>query len=262
MKCRCGFDFQTTFVILPNGRSGVVCPKCGVIYVKKVTPIVQIEKKIPMVLKETSQAGLKIGIKKDGSKYVVRDNRDRFFFPNEWMVLFDILKKSQKMPFDFLINTGCRLNEALHVKAEDCDLERGNVILRVTKVKAKKGEKNPRPRTVSISSQFAKKLKRHIAQNELNNNDYLFKFTKAGILLALRRGLARTDIKEPWMISPHNIRKTHGNYLKALGIDGAEICTRLGHDYNTFLKSYSSPDIFSFKDKQDMRLILGNLYQK
>jgi len=262
MKCKCGFDFPTTFVILPNGRSGVVCPKCGIIYVKKETPIIQIEKKIPIELRESDKANLKVGIKKDGMKYSVRDNRDRFFFPNEWMALADVLKKDQKMPFDFLMNLGCRINEALHVKVEDCDLERGNIILRVTKVKAKKGERNPRPRTVSISSQFAKRLKHYIIKRKLNNDNYLFKYTKSGMHLAIKRGLSRTNIKDYWMFSLHNIRKTHGNYLKALGIDGAEICTRLGHDYNTFLKSYSSPDIFSYKDKQDMRLILGNLYQK
>jgi len=64
------------------------------------------------------------------------------------------------------------------------------------------------------------------------------------------------------MFSSHNVRKTHGNWLKALGIDGAEICTRLGHDYETYLRDYSSPDIFNWKEKDKMRLILGDLYQK
>jgi len=64
------------------------------------------------------------------------------------------------------------------------------------------------------------------------------------------------------MISVHNIRKTHGNYLKALGVDGAEICSRLGHDYNTFLKSYGSPDIFTHEDKQEIRKILGDFVDR
>jgi integrase len=213
-------------------------------------------------LEQTDKASLKVGVKSDGTKYSVRDNRDKFFFPNEWMTFFDVIKKSQKMPFDFLINTGCRVNEGLHVQVQDCDLIRGNIILRVTKVKAKKGEKNPRPRTVSISEQFAKRLKHYIIENNLKNEDYLFNISKPGMHLALKRGLAKAQIKEAWMFSLHNIRKTHGNYLKALGIETGEICTRLGHDFNTFLRSYSSPDIFSYKDKQDMRLILGNLYQK
>ena len=214
-----------------------------------------------MELKQ-DKPGLKVGVKKDGTKYTVRDNRDKFFFPNEWMSFYDCLKKNQKTPFDFLMNLGCRINEALHVKVADCDLERGNILLRITKIKAKKGEKNPRPRTVSISHQFTKRLKHYINENRLSNDDLLFKISKPGMHMALKRGVIKAKINDYWMFSLHNIRKTHGNFLKALGIDGAEICTRLGHDYNTFLKNYSSPDIFSYKDKQDMRLILGNLYQK
>ena len=64
------------------------------------------------------------------------------------------------------------------------------------------------------------------------------------------------------MFSTHNIRKTHGNWLKAMGLDALEICQRLGHDFNTFLKSYGSPDIFSSEDKIQMRKILGDLYDR
>jgi hypothetical protein len=49
-------------------------------------------------------------------------------------------------------------------------------------------------------------------------------------------------------------------YLKALGIDIAEICTRLGHDYNTYIKHYGSADIFSEKDMRDIRELVGDLY--
>ena len=60
--------------------------------------------------------------------------------------------------------------------------------------------------------------------------------------------------------SSHTLRKTHGMYLKALGIDIAEICTRLGHDYNTYIKHYGSADIFSEKDMRNIRELLGDLY--
>ena len=205
---------------------------------------------------------IKIITQSDGTKYSVRANRDRFFFPNEWMKFYDALKDKQKFTFDFLINTGARINECIHVRVGDIDLERGNVILRVTKIKAAKGEKNPRPRTISISSQFAKRCKAYILNNKLKNEDYLGLLSASAAHICLKKTLQRIGIKDWAMFSIHNIRKTHGNYLKALGIDGAEICTRLGHDYGTFLKAYSSPDIFSYKDKQDMRMILGDLYGK
>ena len=202
----------------------------------------------------------KIIIRSDGMKYTVRNHRDKFFFPNDWMKFYDELREAQKMTFDILINTGARINEAINIKVGDIDFTRNNIILRVTKVKAKKGEKNPRPRTISISSQFARKLKAYC--KDKTNDEYLGLLGAAGAHIAMKRTLKRLEVADWYMYSLHNIRKTHGNWLKALGIDGAEICTRLGHDYNTFLKSYGSPDIFTFKDKQDMRLILGDLYNK
>lgn len=205
---------------------------------------------------------LKSFMRKNGRPYTNRTNRDRFFYPNEWMNFFDALKKSQQMTFDMAINTGGRINELDHIKGGDFDSERNNIILRVTKVKAKKGEKNPRPRTINISTQFSKRLKKYIAENNIGNEDYLGLLSPSSAHTAMKKTLQKIEIKDWYMFSLHNIRKTHGNWLKALGVDGAEICTRLGHDYNTFLKAYSSPDIFNFKDKQDMRLILGDLYQK
>jgi integrase len=205
---------------------------------------------------------LKSLMRKNGNPYTNRSNRDRFFYPNEWMKFFDALKKSQKLSFDMGINTGSRINELNHIKVGDIDFERNNIILRVTKIKAKKGEKNPRPRTISISTQFSRRLKKYVNDNNLKNEDYLGLLSNPAAHICLKKTLKEVGIDDWYMFSIHNIRKTHGNWLKALGIDGAEICTRLGHDYNTFLKSYSSPDIFTFKDKQDMRLVLGDLYQK
>ena len=203
---------------------------------------------------------LKSLMRNNGRSYSNRSNRDRFFYPNEWMKFYDVLKENQKLTFDLLINTGARINEVKHIKLGDIDFERDTIILRVTKVKAKKGEKNPRPRTIGISSQFSRKLKGYT--KGLNNESYLNVLSTPAANICLKKTLKKININDFYMFSIHNIRKTHGNWLKALGIDGAEICTRLGHDYNTFLRAYSSPDIFTFKDKQDMRLILGDLYQR
>ena len=201
-------------------------------------------------------------VRENGVVYSNRTNRDRFFYPEEWIKFYDKLKPNQKITFDTLMNTGARINEARHIKVADIDFERQSIILRVTKVKAKKGERNPRPRTISISSQFAKRLRAHIKTKGLTNDDYLGILSTPAANIALKKTLQRVNISDWYMFSIHNIRKTHGNWLKAFGIDGAEICLRLGHDYNTFVKSYGSPDIFSYKDLQDMRLVLGDVYGK
>ena len=58
----------------------------------------------------------------------------------------------------------------------------------------------------------------------------------------------------------HNIRKTHGMWLKALEVQMNEICSRLGHDYNTYQKHYGSPNVFERKDKLLILNILGDVY--
>lgn len=204
---------------------------------------------------------VKVIERSNGMKLSIRSNRDRFFYPNEWMKFYDsLVYDRQKLTFDVLLNTGSRINEARHIKVGDIDFERNTIILRVTKVKARKGEKNPRPRTISISTQFARRIKKEIESKNLNNEDTLNLLSTPAANICLKKTLKDIKINDYYMFSIHNIRKTHGNWLKALGIEGAEICLRLGHDYNTYLKAYGSPDIFSFKDLQDIRLILGDLY--
>lgn len=204
---------------------------------------------------------LKSLTRRNGNPYSLRTNRDRFFYPNEWMKFFDNLKDSQKLTFDFLMQTGCRINEARNVKVGDIDFDRLTIILRVTKVKARKGEKNPRPRTISISTQFSRRLKK-VTEGK-TNDDYLKILSTPAANIAMKNTLKKIEIKDWYMFSIHNIRKTHGNYLKALALTPeSEICKRLGHDYNTFLKAYVSADIFSYKDLDQMRLILGDLYKR
>jgi integrase len=196
----------------------------------------------------------------DGKQYAVRFNRMRFFYPSEWIKFFDSLKTDrQKLTFKLLVGTGARINEIVNIKVGDVDQERNTIILRVTKVKARKGEKNPVPRTISISSQLAKSIKSQV--KDLSNDSYLPLLTQSSAKQCLKTHLKQVKLN-PQEFSLHNIRKSHGNWLKCLGIDMGEICSRLGHDSDTYLKSYSSPDVFTLKDQEQMRIILGDLYQR
>ena len=230
-------------------------------------------------LDKTNQEGLKKGIRKDGKIYSVRDNRSRFFYTSEWMKFFDKLNEKQKFTFNFLINTGCRINEARNIRVGDIDLDNKRVFVRITKVKAKKGEKNPKPRTIPISSQFAKYLRKVFRDNNLSNDCYLGSsrdnknmpencpLFKGGILstpagnIAMKNSLKRAGIKDWYNFSIHNIRKTLETWLMALGIDGLKLVAHLGHDMKTASQHYVSPDVFRFEEKRDMRLIIGDLYQ-
>ena len=64
-------------------------------------------------LKESGTDGIKVGIKKNGQKYSVRDDRRRFFFPDEWHSFWMNLETTkQGITADMLMNTGARISEA------------------------------------------------------------------------------------------------------------------------------------------------------
>jgi integrase len=200
--------------------------------------------------------------RKNGRTYTLRDNKDRFLFPEEYQRMEDQLKKKQKHSAIVLVNTGARHMEAYNIKVSDCDLTNNRIILRVTKTKAKKGEKKGRQRIISVSSQFSKYLRKWIRDNKLKDSDYIGVLSNSALNRAYKIAAKKAKIKDYWNIASHTYRKTHGNWLKAFGIDAGEICTRLSHDYNTFLSSYASPDIFTWEDRNKMRDILGDLYRK
>jgi len=199
--------------------------------------------------------------KKDGRKYSIRDNRDRFFYPSEWMKFFDALKSSQKFTFEFLLNTGARINEARHVKKEDIELQPyPRLLFKVTKIKALKKEKKPKPRPMLLSTQFAKVVKKVI--KNLNDEDYIPILSTPAAHIAMKKTLKEIGIKDWYMFSIHNIRKTIATWLIACGADGFKVAQYLGHDANTLRTHYATPDIFSLEEKNQMRLILGDLVEK
>ena len=85
---------------------------------------------------------------------------------------------------------------------------------------------------------------------------------------ALKKALQKIKHPEWYMFSAHSIRKTHGNWLKIMGdlrlmnVGASEICLRLGHDYNTFLKDYGSSGVLDNKDVMLIQKILGDLYRR
>ena len=184
-----------------------------------------------------------------------------FLYPGDWKSFLKVINKSKnKMLYELQFNTGARFDEVLHTRPMDFDFERNNLRLWKTKTKAKKGETVGKPRTISLSSEFGKKIKRFCDNKK--PDEYLFKVSQAGYNQLLKRKLSILEVVNANDYASHSIRKTHGMYLKALGIDIAEICTRLGHDYNTYIKHYGSADVFSEKDMRLIKELFGDLYSR
>lgn len=203
------------------------------------------------------EANLKSLTRKNGKTYTVRANRDRIFFPDEWMKFYDNLKTKQKHTFECLISTGARINEMRNVRVSDCDLERNRIVLRVTKVKAAKKEKNPRPRIIPISTKFTKYLKKHIRTHNLQNDSYIGILSTPAANTGMKKALKKSEIKDWYMFSVHNVRKTFETWLMALDIDGLKITAHLGHSMAIAASNYISPDVFTWNEKDKMRNILG-----
>lgn len=218
--------------------------------------------------KQTGKEGLQYGVKSDGTKYSIRDDRSRYFFPNEWTSFYNALEKNNQFIYEGLLQTGARINEWLHLKPTDIDFDRFTITLRITKKKHALKERIGKKRTFIISQQFSKKMKKYILENEIKNDEYIFHtyqsktkpLSKATVFMTMKSALQRAHIKDYYNFSLHNIRKTTGNWLKALGVPAEEICLRLGHDYNTYLKHYGSATIFDRTDRVEMIKILGNMY--
>jgi integrase len=218
-------------------------------------------------LKKTDKEDLLQGVRTDGKTYSVREHRMNWFMPPVWKEVYDKLgSERSKWTFEVLTQTGARINEARNIKKEDIDFERNTIKLRVTKTKARKGEKKGKPRTIPMNSEFIKKMKKVLKDKE--DSDYIGILSTCGFNIALKNATEDSGIKDWYMFSAHNIRKTHGNWLKILGnlklinCDAMEICLRLGHDYNTFLKDYGSAGVMDTKDVLIAKEILGDLYSR
>lgn len=193
-------------------------------------------------------------------KYHRKENLKLFFYPQEWLKIIENANESQLESFTMLINTGARYNEARHIKVEDVDYQRNSVVLKMTKVKAKKKETRPNPRHIPISNKFKLFLNKQIKKYNLQPNDYfpMLKNPAANIALKkLAKEIGRTDWED---FSAHNIRKTFECWLIAIGCDGFKVAKHLGHTAQVAMNEYISADIFTYQDKQLIRELLDDLY--
>jgi len=234
----------------------IVCELCGQYKLKKI--------KI--------NDDLSYGVKSDGKKYTIRKNRLRYFYPNEWLKFYNSLTPKHALLFDFLIKTGARIDEALHFKLTDLiDDKRKTIRLTVTKKKSKVvgEEEEGSVRIFEIDAVLYNKLKRETPLYVFLNINHELPLKESKRIAAnravstralMKRKLKKIRIEDWYNFALHNIRKTHGMWLKAHHISMEEICLRLGHDINTYLKHYGSPSLFDRKDLIQMVKILGSIY--
>ena len=199
-------------------------------------------------------------------KYHIKENKNRFYLPEEYMKVYNLMRGRLKFTVLVLINTGARINEARHIKVEDItfgDKKLGlpaSICLKVTKTKSKKKERKGQVRYIPISSQLSKEISKWAKKRKLKPESYLGLVSNPCLNKGLKINSQKAGIKESLDFSAHSLRKTLETWLMALGVNDMKICKHIGHDIRTAMSNYVSPDIFSYQQKQDMRKIIGDLY--
>jgi len=174
------------------------------------------------------------------------------------MSFFDNLKAKQKITFNFLINTGARINEVKGIRVGDVDFERNSIILRNTKSRNRDGTK--KIRVISVSSQFIKFLRSIIKDYGLKPENVFPILSTPASNIGMQKALK--DIKDKDNFSVHSVRKTTEVWLLSLGIDSLKVSKHMGHTIQVAQKYYVSPDTFNWEDKKQMRDIIGDLYER
>lgn len=185
----------------------------------------------------------------------VKHNKKRFFYPDEFEKVLDNLNKNGKFTARFMINTGCRINEARGFIIDPVfDNQRKNITLLHTKVRSRLGEIRPDPRTIPVSNSFFNQLKQDLPKHRILSTN--------AFNIQLRKSCQEVGIKNYEEFSSHNIRKTFATWLLSLGVDGFKLSQHLGHTPNELARDYATNDVFNSKDKQIMRSIVKNLPER
>lgn len=240
-------------------------------------------KKILRLSNSTSE-GLLIGKKNDGKDYSVRQDRRRYFFPDEWNnFIKEIEDKENRFFFLTCLHTGGRIMEVLNLRYEDIDEERETVKFSI--VKQRKAKKNfyatGKTRGFFVSSEFIKEYKSYIRGKTINPKEYIFLdnsklppnyseldnsqrkayyITKVvSYSKLLKRKLKKINISDWYNFSPHNIRKTYGMWMRTFNKEMSELCYRMGHDIDTYIAHYGSSLIFTDDERRKINKIFGEV---
>ena len=128
-------------------------------------------------LEESGKEGLFVGKKGNGSRYSVREDRRRYFFPDEWIAFIKLIKnKKHKLFFLTSLHSGGRIMEVLNLQHKDIDIERETIIFKL--VKQRKAKKNffstGKTRSFFVSGELIKEYKSFIRGRSVKPEDYIF----------------------------------------------------------------------------------------
>jgi integrase len=114
-------------------------------------------------------------------------------------------------------------------------------------------------RKIKVSKVFIEELK--IKSKELNmNKDSTFNMpTIQHLNQTMKRILKKLKVSDWKDFSPHNVRKTHENYLLATGSNPLSMRMHMGHSIDVATAHYISANVFTPEEIGMIKMILNNL---
>lgn len=227
--------------------------------------------------------------KSDGKQYTNRNERKRYFFPDEWNKFLSVISNkhlsTHKHRFFFVtcLHSGGRTMEVLNLKHQNIDTERGTITFNTTKQRKAKRNYSAagKSRSFFVSDNYISEYKSFIRGQNIKPEEYIFlnnsklpedydsldnkekkkhyNAAQTSYAAILKRKLKKAGIDDYFNFSLHNIRKTYGMWMRTYNIEIGELCYRLGHDMATYMTHYGSSLIFTEYEQQQIHRIIGEV---
>lgn len=183
---------------------------------------------------------------------IIKRNTLRFFYPEEWWKFTGVITNLYHLfIFEFLLNTGLRIQEARTLRIKNINLERKFLTI----LKSKTGKQ----RQVFFSTQFKSKLQQYILTNKLQLDDTLKIPSVQFLDRRIKEYCKRAGISNPEEFSCHSFRRTHENYLLVKNINSMVVTMQLGHSINVATQYYIS-QFMKPEEKNQIKSIIGDLF--
>ncbi|WXG47001.1 MAG: tyrosine-type recombinase/integrase [Candidatus Atabeyarchaeum deiterrae] len=154
----------------------------------------------------------------------------------------DRLLKAAKTPRDklvlnLLVSTGMRMGELLGVRVRDIDLEGVRVRVRLKRGAVRQYIIVP----ALVSEDMPRLVKRHIADENLDQNDLLIDLSRRGLQYLVENAAKRAKINKK--LSPHKLRHTFAVELRRRGLRTVDLQNLLHHKNRETTAIYEDVDM-------------------
>jgi site-specific recombinase XerD len=140
-------------------------------------------------------------------------------------VLLAANSQKEKLVLNLLISTGMRMGELLGVRIRDTDLDAGRIQVRLKRGAVRQYIMVP----ALITEDIPRLIRRHVADNNLDQNDLLIRLSRRGVQCLVKNVAKRAAIAKN--LSPHKLRHTFAVELRQRGVRTVDLQNLLHHKY-------------------------------